>query len=185
MPVETASFFSQVIEDHVELKRRNSAIERALPIDRYVNGDPFENHPLFKTEEQARIEETMGGERAGCRRAHAAVARRGAHRGRGQSSGVAPATSTGATERPGGRPLRPGLAAAEPPAERLTPLAAAAVALGRIRILSFGPQAPRLGERRRERITRAVARQQPRATVEDRPSFTHSPAIAVGTLVHG
>ena len=62
MPVETASFFSQVIEDHVELKRRNSAIEGALPIDRYRNGDPFENHPLFKTEEQARIEETMGGE---------------------------------------------------------------------------------------------------------------------------
>ena len=62
MPVETASFFSQVIEDHVELKRRNSSIEESHPIDRYLNGDPFENHPLFKTEEQARIEETMGGE---------------------------------------------------------------------------------------------------------------------------
>ena len=62
MPVETASLFSQVIEDHVELKRRNSAIEESLPIDRYRNGDPFENHPLFKTEEQARIEETMGGD---------------------------------------------------------------------------------------------------------------------------
>jgi hypothetical protein len=61
MPVETASFFSQVIEDHVELKRRNSAIEGALPIDRYRNGDPFENHPLFKTEEQARIEDTLDG----------------------------------------------------------------------------------------------------------------------------
>jgi hypothetical protein len=62
MPVETASFFSQVIEDHVQLKRRNSSIEESHPIDRYLNGDPFENHPLFKTEEQARIEETMGGE---------------------------------------------------------------------------------------------------------------------------
>jgi hypothetical protein len=62
MPVETASFFSQVIEDHVELKRRNSSIEDSHPIDRYLNGDPFENHPLFKTEEQARLEETMGGE---------------------------------------------------------------------------------------------------------------------------
>ena len=62
MPVETASLFSQVIEDHVELKRRNSTIEGSLPIDRYRNGDPFENHPLFKTEEQARIEETMDGE---------------------------------------------------------------------------------------------------------------------------
>ena len=62
MEVETASLFSQVIEDHVELRRRNSAIEESLPIDRYRNGDPFENHPLFKTEEQARIEETMDGE---------------------------------------------------------------------------------------------------------------------------
>jgi hypothetical protein len=62
MPVETASFFSQVIEDHVDLKRRNSSIEESHPIDRYLNGDPFENHPLFKTEEQARLEETMGGE---------------------------------------------------------------------------------------------------------------------------
>ena len=62
MPAETASLFSQVIEDHLELKRRNSEIETDLPIDRYKNGDPFENHPLFKTEEQARLEETMGGE---------------------------------------------------------------------------------------------------------------------------
>ena len=61
MPADTASLFSQVIEDHVELKRRNSAIEESLPIDRYRNGDPFENHPLFKTEEQARLEETMDG----------------------------------------------------------------------------------------------------------------------------
>ena len=43
-------------------RRPNSSIEDSHPIDRYLNGDPFENHPLFKTEEQARIEETMGGE---------------------------------------------------------------------------------------------------------------------------
>ena len=61
MPVETTSLFSQIIEDHLELKRRNSEIETNLPIDRYRNGDPFENHPLFKTEEQARLEETMDG----------------------------------------------------------------------------------------------------------------------------
>jgi hypothetical protein len=54
MPVETPSLFSQIIEDHLDLKRRNSEIEPDLPIDRYKNGDPFENHPLFKTEEQAR-----------------------------------------------------------------------------------------------------------------------------------
>jgi hypothetical protein len=60
MPVET-SLFSQVIEEHLELKRRNSQLERALPLERYKSGDPFENHPLFKTEEQARLEETIDG----------------------------------------------------------------------------------------------------------------------------
>ena len=61
MPVDTPSGFAQVIDDHIELKRRNAELEPNLPIDRYTNGDPFENHPLFKTEEQARIEETMDG----------------------------------------------------------------------------------------------------------------------------
>jgi len=32
-----------------------------MPIERYKSADPFENHPLFKTEEQARLEETMDG----------------------------------------------------------------------------------------------------------------------------
>ena len=62
MPVETPTFFSDVIQDHLELKRRNSDLEPAMPIDRYKAEDPFVNHPLFKTEEQARIEETMDGE---------------------------------------------------------------------------------------------------------------------------
>jgi len=62
MPVETPSIFAKVIEEHLELKRRNAQLERRLPLERYLNGDPFENHPLFKTEEQARIEETMDGE---------------------------------------------------------------------------------------------------------------------------
>lgn len=61
MPVETPSIFSKVIEEHIELKRRNAALDGDLPIERYKNGDPFENHPLFKTEEQARLEETMDG----------------------------------------------------------------------------------------------------------------------------
>ena len=34
-----------------------------MPIDRYKAEDPFDNHPLFKTEEQARLEETMDGDR--------------------------------------------------------------------------------------------------------------------------
>ena len=61
MPVETSSLFAQVIQDHLELKRRNAELETALPIDRYKADDPFDNHPLFKTEEQARLEETMDG----------------------------------------------------------------------------------------------------------------------------
>src|ERR687886_2051570 len=61
MPVETPSLFAQVIQDHLELKRRNASLEPAMPLERYMNEDPFENHPLFKTEEQARLEETMDG----------------------------------------------------------------------------------------------------------------------------
>jgi len=60
MPVETPSLFAQVIRDHLELKERNSDLDH-MPIDRYKSDDPFENHPLFKTEEQARLEETMDG----------------------------------------------------------------------------------------------------------------------------
>ena len=61
MPVETPSIFSKIIEEHLELKRRNAELERDLPISRYAHDDPFQNHPLFKTEEQARLEETMDG----------------------------------------------------------------------------------------------------------------------------
>src|SRR5579884_1871892 len=61
MSVETPSLFSQVIQDHLELKRRNSTLEHEMPLERYMSDDPFENHPLFKTEEQARIEDTMDG----------------------------------------------------------------------------------------------------------------------------
>jgi len=61
MAVETPSMFAQVIQEHLELKRRNSALEHEMPLERYMSDDPFENHPLFKTEEQARIEDTMDG----------------------------------------------------------------------------------------------------------------------------
>lgn len=61
MPVETPSLFAQVIKDHLDLKERNAQLAESMPIDRYKAEDPFENHPLFKTEEQARIEETMDG----------------------------------------------------------------------------------------------------------------------------
>jgi hypothetical protein len=62
MPVETPSMFAQVIQDHIELKQRNATLEPAMPLERYRAADPFDNHPLFKTEEQARLEETMDGE---------------------------------------------------------------------------------------------------------------------------
>ncbi len=61
MPVEAPSLFSQVIQDHLALKQRNQSLEPQMPLDRYKHEDPFDNHPLFKTEEQARIEETMDG----------------------------------------------------------------------------------------------------------------------------
>jgi hypothetical protein len=61
MPVETPSLFADVIQDHLELKRKNAELENNMPIDGYRVEDPFENHPLFKTEEQARIEDTLDG----------------------------------------------------------------------------------------------------------------------------
>jgi hypothetical protein len=62
MTVETPSLFAQVIQEHLELKRKNAPLERQMPISEYMANDPFENHPLFKTEEQARVEDTMSGQ---------------------------------------------------------------------------------------------------------------------------
>jgi hypothetical protein len=64
MPVETASSFAKVIQDHLELKERNARLDTAMPLGNYKAEDPFNNHPLFKTEHQARLEETMDGEEA-------------------------------------------------------------------------------------------------------------------------
>ncbi len=61
MAVDTPSLFSKVIHEHLELKRRNAALEGEMPLEQYMADDPFENHPLFKTERQARIEDTMDG----------------------------------------------------------------------------------------------------------------------------
>lgn len=58
------SAFAKAIREHLDLKARNAALEAEMPIERYLDGDPLENHPLFKSEEQARIEETLGGEPA-------------------------------------------------------------------------------------------------------------------------
>jgi hypothetical protein len=64
MSVETPSLFASVIQDHLELKRKNADLENNMPIDGYRVEDPFENHPLFKSEEQARLEETLDGAEA-------------------------------------------------------------------------------------------------------------------------
>ena len=106
MPVETPSLFSQVIQEHLELKRRNAELEGDMPLKSYEIEDPFENHPLFKTEEQARLEETMDGTEPAVEVTGAthALAGRGEPRAAPRSSptwttasGAARATSTGAT----------------------------------------------------------------------------------------
>jgi hypothetical protein len=74
MSVQTPSLFASVIQDHLELKRRNAELEGDMPIDGYRVEDPFENHPLFKTEEQARIEDTLDGHPGAVTVEHAAVA---------------------------------------------------------------------------------------------------------------
>jgi hypothetical protein len=61
MTVEGSLSFAKVIEEHLELKRRNSSLDGEMPLERYRSDDPFANHPLFKTEEQARLEETLTG----------------------------------------------------------------------------------------------------------------------------
>jgi hypothetical protein len=61
MPTEATSQFTTIIQEHLELRRRNAPLENEMPLGRYMPDDPFENHPLFKTEEQARVEDTMDG----------------------------------------------------------------------------------------------------------------------------
>jgi hypothetical protein len=61
---EPESLFSEAIREHLALKARNSGLDDEMPLEHYLDGDPMENHPLFKSEEQARIEETMDGEPA-------------------------------------------------------------------------------------------------------------------------
>jgi hypothetical protein len=61
MAVDSPSLFARIIQDHLELRERNAALEPRMPLGRYKAEDPFDNHPLFKSEEQARLEETLEG----------------------------------------------------------------------------------------------------------------------------
>ena len=87
-----------------------------MPINGYRIDDPFDNHPLFKTEEQARLEETMDGEEPAVSVETAALLWPGespsstsrwslptASAKRRPASGRSHATSTGATSHPHSR----------------------------------------------------------------------------------
>jgi len=56
---DDVSSLSKAIQEHLDLKQRNAELDSTMPLDRYSIADPFENHPLFKSEEQARLEETL------------------------------------------------------------------------------------------------------------------------------
>ena len=58
---DSVSSLSKAIQEHLDLKQRNAGLDTTMPLDRYSIEDPFENHPLFKSEEQARLEETLEG----------------------------------------------------------------------------------------------------------------------------
>ncbi|HEX3291282.1 MAG TPA: hypothetical protein VHR46_07785 [Gaiella sp.] len=58
---EDPSSLARAIQEHLDLKQRNAGLNGDMPLDRYSVEDPFENHPLFKSEEQARLEETLEG----------------------------------------------------------------------------------------------------------------------------
>jgi hypothetical protein len=59
LSIDADTPFSRAIEEHLSLKKRNAGLDGAMPLDRYGVADPMENHPLFKSEEQARLEETF------------------------------------------------------------------------------------------------------------------------------
>ena len=61
---DEASSLSRAIQEHLDLKQRNAELDGEMPLNRYSVEDPFENHPLFKSEEQARLEETLDGAEA-------------------------------------------------------------------------------------------------------------------------
>ena len=82
---DDASSLARAIQEHLDLKQRNAALDGDMPLDRYSIEDPFENHPLFKSEEQARLEETLEGVGRARAEPAAPVAGRGRD-GRGRSA---------------------------------------------------------------------------------------------------
>ena|SRR5712691_5907704 len=58
----SGSLFASAIEHHLELKRRNQHLDDDLPLEEFRDTGQFSNHPLFKTEADARREEEETGE---------------------------------------------------------------------------------------------------------------------------
>src|SRR6476659_8869349 len=58
----SGSLFASALEHHLELKRRNQHLDDDLPLEEFREDDPFDNHPLFKTEADARREAAETGE---------------------------------------------------------------------------------------------------------------------------
>jgi hypothetical protein len=50
--------FEQAIQEHLELQRRNADLEASMPLDRYRVDEALDKHGLFKSEVEARLEET-------------------------------------------------------------------------------------------------------------------------------
>ena len=50
--------FSDAINHHLELRRRNASLEPQLPLDRYRSQETS-NHSLFRPEAEARLEDTQ------------------------------------------------------------------------------------------------------------------------------
>ena len=52
------SSFSDAINEHLELRRRNARLEPDLPLARY-RSEEISNHSLFRPEAEARLEDTQ------------------------------------------------------------------------------------------------------------------------------
>jgi hypothetical protein len=57
-----SSLFAAAIAEHLELKRRNRALDADMPLEEFLGDDPFSNHPLFKSEADALREEEETGD---------------------------------------------------------------------------------------------------------------------------
>ena len=50
--------FAEAIQEHLDLQRRNATLEDSMPLAQYRVDGVLDKHGLFKSEEEARLEET-------------------------------------------------------------------------------------------------------------------------------